>query len=168
MIYELTIPQFTKMLQSLSGILEKGAKYAESKKVGFETLMQTRLAPDQFPLVKQVQMACDTAKLSVARITGKDAPAHTDNETTLAELKTRIDSVIAYLATFKDSDFTGTKDRRITQPRWEGKYLNGDEYLLQHAIPNLYFHITTAYAILRNNGVDVGKKDYLGPMPFKS
>lgn len=167
MIYELTITQFQKMLGNLSTFLEKGAQYAETKKFDMEVLLQTRLAPDQFPLVKQIQIACDTAKLSAARLANKEAPVHADNEKTLAELKTRIDSVIAYLKTFTADDFKDAPTRKISQPRWEGKHITGEEYLVQHATPNLYFHIATAYSILRNNGVDVGKKDYLGKMPFK-
>ena len=169
MYYDIAITQFKKILINLSRILDKGAQYAESKKVDFNTVfLNTRLAPDQFPLSRQIQIACDTAKLGVARLTGKDAPVHQDNETTLQELSTRIEQVLSYLNTFSEKDFDGAENRRITQPRWEGKYLTGEEYLIQHMLPNIYFHVTTAYAILRNNGVDVGKKDYLGEMPYKN
>lgn len=169
MYYDLAITQFKKTLMNLSRILDKGAQYAESKKVDFNTVfLQTRLAPDQFPLVRQIQIACDTAKLGVARLTGKDAPVHQDTETTLPELKTRIDQVVAFLNTFSEKDFDTAAERKISQPRWEGKYLTGEEYLIQHMLPNIYFHVTTAYAILRNNGVDIGKKDYLGEMPYKN
>ena len=112
-------------------------------------------------------MSCDTAKLGVARLTGKTAPVHEDTEKTLPELKARIESVIAWLDTVTPADFEGAAERRISQPRWEGKSLSGAEYAVNHMIPNLYFHVTTAYAILRHNGVDVGKRDYLGPMPFR-
>src|SRR5690606_36492810 len=108
------------------------------------------------------------AKLGVSRLTGKTAPVHDDNETTLAELKTRINDVLGFLADFTPQDFAGAEERQIRQPRWEGKYLTGVEFAIQHAIPNLYFHVTTAYAILRHNGVDLRKKDYLGAMPFKT
>jgi hypothetical protein len=103
-------------------------------------------------------------------LTGRveSAPVHADTETTLPELKARIQAVVDYLAGFKPEDFAGAAERHISQPRWEGKYLTGTEFAIQHAIPNIYFHITTAYAILRHNGVDVGKKDYLGAMPYKS
>ena len=117
--------------------------------------------------MKQIQIACDTAKLCASRVTGKDAPTHPDTEKTMVEVKARIDSVVAYLGTFSSKDFVGLEQKHISQPRWEGQYLLGDEFIIQHAIPNFYFHITTAYAILRHNGVDVGKKDYLGKMPFK-
>ena len=167
MIYDMTVPQFTKMLNNLNLILDKGAQFAEAKKFDVEVLLNGRLAPDQFNLIRQVQIACDTAKLGAARLAGKEAPTHEDNEKTLPELKARINDVVKYLGTFKPEDFQGAHERKISQPRWEGKYLTGAEYATQHAIPNIYFHVTTAYAILRNNGVDVGKKDYLGEMPFK-
>ncbi len=170
MLYELTVVQFSKMLGNLNAILDKGAAFAETKKIDVGVLLNSRLAPDQFNLIRQVQIATDTAKLGVARLTGKveSAPVHADNETTLPELQARIQSVLDYLAQFSPSDFADAAERRVSQPRWEGKYLTGLEFAIQHAIPNLYFHITTAYAILRHNGVDVGKKDYLGQMPYKN
>jgi hypothetical protein len=168
MLYEITIPQFTKMLQNLNKILDKAALYAEAKKFDSEVLLNDRLFPDQFNFIRQIQIACDTAKLGASRLTGKEAPTHEDKEKTLPELKARIESVITYLGTFSESDFKGAEERKISQPRWEGKYLTGKEFVLQHALPNLYFHITTAYSILRHNGVEVGKKDYLGAMPYKS
>lgn len=167
MLYELTAIQFAKILGNLNVMLDKASAYADAKKFSVDVLLQSRLAPDQFNFIRQVQIACDTAKLGVARLTGKSAPVHEDNETTLAELKARIEDVIAYLGTFTAEDFAGAKERHITQPRWEGKYLTGLEYAIHHAIPNIYFHVTTAYAILRHNGVDLGKKDYLGAMPYK-
>lgn len=167
MYYDMTINQFSKMLKNLSGVLDLGARYAEVKKIDFEILLNSRLAPDQFNLIRQVQIACDMAKFCAARLTAKEAPVHEDNEKTLVELQSRINSVISYLKTFTENDFNGANERKITTPRWEGKYLTGHEYFMQHAIPNLYFHVTTAYSILRNNGVDVGKKDYLGELPFK-
>jgi uncharacterized protein len=170
MLYELTVVQFSKMLNNLSAILEKGAQFAEAKKADVNVLLNSRLAVDQFNLTRQVQIACDTAKLGVARLAGKEssAPKHEDGDATLAELQARIQSVVAYLAEFTPEDFADAATRKISQPRWEGKYLTGLEFAIQHAIPNLYFHVTTAYAILRHNGVDVGKKDYLGAMPYKS
>jgi hypothetical protein len=167
MLYDITVPQFTKMLNNLNHILDKGAQSAEARKFDVEVLLNARLAPDQFNLIRQVQIACDTAKLGAARLAGIEAPVHEDNEKTLPELKARINDVIKYLGTFVASDFQGAHERKISQPRWEGKYLTGSEFAVQHALPNIYFHITTAYAILRNNGVDVGKKDYLGEMPYK-
>jgi len=168
MIYEVSIVQFSKMLKNLSAILDKGAQFAEAKKFDNEVLLQSRLAPDQFNLIRQVQIACDTAKLGASRLTGKEAPAHEDKEKTLADLKTRIEETINYLSTFKPEDFNGAMERKVSTPRWEGKYLTGHDYFVHHMLPNIFFHITTAYSILRNNGVDVGKKDYIGELPFKN
>lgn len=170
MLYDLTVVQFSKMLGNLSAILDKAAAYADLKKFDVAVLLNARLAPDQFHLIRQVQIACDTAKLGVARLTGnvETAPVHPDTETTLAELQARIQSVRDYLSGFSVDDFIDAESRSVSQPRWEGKYLTGAEFAIQHALPNIYFHISTAYAILRNNGVDLGKKDYLGPMPYKS
>ncbi len=167
MLYELTIPQFTKTLHNLLVIMDKGVKYAEAKKFEPSVLVNSRLAPDQFDFIRQVQIACDTAKLCAHRLTGKEAPKHDDTEKTMGDLKTRVDQTISYLNTFSKSDFAGAGEKHVSQPRWEGKYLLGNEFVLHHAIPNFYFHVTTAYAILRHNGVDVGKKDFLGEMPFK-
>ncbi|MCP8690095.1 DUF1993 domain-containing protein [Marinobacterium sedimentorum] len=170
MLYDLTVVQFSKMLQNLSAILDKAEAFAEAKKIDVTVLLNSRLAPDQFNFTRQVQIACDTAKLSVARLAGKEssAPKHEDNEATLAELQARIQSVVDYLSGFTREDLAAAETQKITQPRWDGKYLTGREFAIQHALPNIYFHITTAYAILRHNGVDVGKKDYLGSLPYKS
>lgn len=167
MFYEITITQFTKMLQNLTAIIDKGSVFAEGKKFDVDVLLNSRLAPDQFGFIKQIQIACDTAKLGVSRLTGKEAPSHADTEKTLAEVKARIESTIAYLGSFTPKDFVESAARKVSQPRWEGQWLSGEEFAIQHVIPNFYFHMTTAYAILRHNGVDVGKKDYLGMMPFK-
>jgi hypothetical protein len=169
MIYALTVPQFSKMLDNLSAILHKAAAYADSKKFDVAVLLNSRLAPDQFALIRQVQICCDTAKLGVARLTGTldQAPKHADDETTLAQLLQRIEDTKQYLAGFSAADFDEAATRTISQPRWEGKTLTGEQFLIQHMLPNFYFHLTTAYAILRHNGVDVGKKDYLGPMPYQ-
>lgn len=167
MLYDILVPQLTKNLRNLSAILDKGAQLAETKKFEVDILLNARLAPDQFNLIRQVQIACDTAKLGVSRLTGKPAPSHEDNEKTLSEVKSRIDQTISYLNQFSTKDFEGAETRQVTTPRWDGKYLLGTDYVHHHILPNLYFHITTAYSILRHNGVDVGKKDFLGEMPFK-
>lgn len=167
MLYELTNPPFTKMLHNLLAILDKGAQFADAKKIDMEILLNSRLAPDQFSLNRQIQIACDTAKLCAHRLTGKDVPAHPDTEKTLAEFRARIESTIAYLEKCSAADYKGAEGKHISQPRWEGQYLTGEEYVLHHAVPNFYFHVTTAYAILRHNGVDIGKKDYLGKLPLK-
>ena len=169
MIYQTVVPQFSKMLGNLLAILDKAAVHAKEKGYEIDELLQARLAPDQFNLIRQVQVACDTAKLAAARLADKEkiAPSQPDTEKTFAEIKARVQSVVKYLGTFKEADFSGASTRRITQPRWNGKSLSGEEFLLQHAIPNLYFHVTTTYAILRHNGVEVGKSDYLGALPYK-
>lgn len=168
MMYEITVVQFTKMLKNLEAILLKAQSFADSKKIDMSVLLQSRLAPDQFNLLKQVQIACDSAKICVSKLTGKDAPVHDDKETNLADLQKRIAETIAFIATAKEQDFAKAAEVKVTTPRWDGKYLMGHEYVTQHSIPNLYFHITTAYSILRHNGVEIGKKDYLGPMPFRN
>lgn len=167
MIYDLTNTQFIKMLTNLQGILDKSAGYADSKKFEMGVLLEARLAPDQFNFIRQIQIVCDTAKLGASRLTGKEAPTHADTEKTLAEIKARIDSTISYLRGFTPKDYAEASARHISQPRWEGQYLTGEEFVLNHLIPNFYFHISTAYSILRHNGVDIGKKDYLGKMPFR-
>lgn len=167
MLYEMTVPPFIKSLKNLSAILTKAGEFAASKKIDPEVLLQSRLAPDQFPLTRQIQIACDTAKLGVSRLTGKEAIKHDDTEKTLPEMHERIQSVISYLESVSEKDFAGVDQKQITTPRWEGQWLTGKEFAIHHMIPNVYFHVTTAYSILRHNGVEIGKKDYLGPMPFK-
>ena len=167
MIYQVAVPQFTKMLGNLLAIIDAAAKHADEKKFEVGVLLQSRLAPDQFNLIRQVQIACDTAKNCAAKLAGKDAPSYEDTEQTLAEVKARIEKTMSYLRTFSAESFSGAPARRISQPRWQGKTLSGEEFLVQHAIPNFYFHVTTAYAILRHNGVSLGKKDYLGELPYK-
>ncbi len=132
-----------------------------------EVLFQARLAPDQFNFIRQLQICCDVAKFSASSLANKEIPSHPDTEKTLPELKARIEKVVAYLNTFKASDFSDAAARKVTHPRWEGKYLLGEEYFREHAIPNFYFHLSTAYAILRHNGVNIGKKDYLGTFNYK-
>ncbi|MFL5785400.1 MAG: DUF1993 family protein [Bacteriovoracaceae bacterium] len=166
MIYD-QFTQFAKTLHNLSQLLDKGAKYAEAKKFGPEVLLDARLAPDMFPLTRQVQIACDTMKFGVSRLTGKDAPTFDDNEKTIPDLKARIEKTLGYFQSVKEADFKGWEERKVTTPRWEGKWLTGKDYFNQHVVPNVYFHVTTAYAILRHNGVEVGKKDYLGELPYK-
>jgi uncharacterized protein len=167
MLYTITVTQYSKTLENLNSLLDKAVAFAELKKIDVDVLLHSRLAPDQFNFIRQVQIACDMAKFGAARVTGKEAPSHPDTEKTIDELKARIDSVRSYLASFNEADFDGAENRHITQPRWEGKYLTGLEFAIQHSIPNVFFHVTTAYSILRHNGVDVGKKDFLGALPYK-
>lgn len=166
MIYDATVVEFTKILTNLDGMIDKAIHFSEMKKIDSQVLLTSRLAPDQFHFIRQVQIACDSAKLSVARLTEKPAPKHEDTETTAEELKARIASTLAFLATIKAADFAGFETRKVLLPWWGGKHMLGFDFAMQYAIPNVYFHVTTAYAILRHNGVDVGKADYLGALPL--
>lgn len=166
-LYDATIPIFTKVLHNVEGWLDKTAAFAETKKFDPDTLLTARLAPDQFALLRQIQSICDHAKLTSARLTGKEPPSHPDVEKTIADVRARVKTVIDYLATFKREDFAGAEERAITQPRWNGKVLRGGDYLDHYALPNFHFHSTTAYAILRHNGVPLGKSDYIGELPWK-
>jgi hypothetical protein len=167
MLFELTVTQFIKTLHNLSLILDKTEAFCQEKKIDLDFLMNDRLAPDMFNFIRQIQIACDTAKFCASRLTEKNAQPLDDSEKTLLDCKKRIQSTINYLESFSIKDFEAVELKHITTPRWEGKYLTGKEYVIEHAIPNFYFHVTTAYAILRHNGVHIGKKDYLGEMPFK-
>lgn len=163
MYYE-TIGQMKKTLGQLAQWLEAASAHATAKSFDPNVFLSLRLAPDQFPLARQVQVACDTAKLAAARLAGKEAPKHPDTEQTLDELRARAQSVIAYLDGYSAGDFEGAATRRVTQPRWEGQYMLGADYFLEHALPNFFFHATHVYAILRHNGVSLGKKDFLGAL----
>ena len=159
----LTVDIFIHTLSSLSAILEKGAGLAAQKKFDSAILVSSRLAPDMLPLSKQVQIACDTAKKGAARLAGVDAPAFDDNEKTLDELRTRIARTIDYLKTLPASAFDGAEERDIKVPAGERTLeFKGLAYLQRWILPNLFFHVTTAYNILRHNGVEIGKRDYLG------
>jgi len=118
--------------------------------------------------VRQVQVACDTAKLAASRLTGKDAPTHADTEQTIEELKARVTAVIGYLDGLTAKDFEGAATRVVSMPRWEGKVMTGADYFLEHAQPNFFFHVSHTYAILRHNGVALGKRDYLGAITFRT
>ena len=156
--------QIKKTLGQLSTWLDKAETFAKEKSFDPSLYLNFRLAPDQLAFVKQVQIACDTAKLGASRLTGKEAPSHADNEQTLAELCARVASVISYLDGYSEKDFEGTSTRSITQPRWEGKVMTGKDYFFEHVQPNFFFHAAHTYAILRHNGVPLGKKDYLGAL----
>ncbi len=167
-MYYQTISQMKKQLGQLALWLDAAKSYAESKSFDPNSYLGFRLAPDQFAFARQVQTACDTAKLAAARLAGMEAPKHADTEQTLAELKTRAEAVVAYLETFSPKDFNEAATRVVTQPRWEGRVMSGGDYFLEHALPNFYFHLTHAYAILRHNGVPLGKRDFLGTLSLKN
>jgi hypothetical protein len=160
--------QMKKMLGQLDKWLDAAAAHAEKKAFEPNVFLGLRLAPDQFAFARQVQTACDTAKLAASRLSGKDAPSHPDTEQTLDELHARVRSVIAYLDGFSAKDFEGAATRSITQPRWEGKTMSGADYFVEHALPNFFFHLSHAFAILRHNGVNVGKRDYLGALSLRA
>ncbi|HEU0034508.1 MAG TPA: DUF1993 domain-containing protein [Kofleriaceae bacterium] len=167
-LYDLTVPQLTKMLKNLDGWLATAIAYADRRKFDVNNLMKARLAPDQFSFDRQVQTACDNAKFIPARLCGREWPPHPDTETTVEQLRARIASVAEFLDTFKPDDFAGAEDRRISLPWMEGKWMRGEEYVAQFGLPNFYFHITTVYAILRHNGVELGKRDYIGGVPMRA
>jgi hypothetical protein len=167
MYYE-TFLQMKKMLGNLDKWLDAAAAFAQTKSFDPNLFLGFRLAPDQFPFVRQVQAACDTAKLAAARLTGKEAPSHPDTEKTIEELHARVGAVVAYLDGFTANDFEGAATRVVSQPRWEGKVMSGADYFLEHALPNFFFHVTHAYAILRHNGVGLGKRDYLGSLSLRA
>ncbi|MGA3120737.1 MAG: DUF1993 domain-containing protein [Polyangiaceae bacterium] len=167
MIYP-SIRQMNKLLGQLDTWLVKATEYAQKKSFDVNTLLVFRLAPDQYPFVRQVQLSCDHAKFAPARLTGKEAPKHPDDEQTIESLRSRIQSVRTWLDGFSAADLAGAEKRVVTLPRWEGKGLTGEDYLLEYAMPNFYFHVTHAYAILRHNGVDLGKKDYVGQLSLRA
>ena len=165
-LYDLTVPQLTKCLRNLDHWLEAASKHAEHKKFDVNNLLKARLAPDQFAFDRQVQAVCDNAKFVAGRLTGKEWPAHPDTETTVEQLRARIASVIAFLGTFTPDDFAGAEERHISLPWMEGKWMTGMEYVSEFALANFYFHYTTAYALLRHNGVELGKRDFIGGVPM--
>jgi uncharacterized protein len=159
--------EMKKLLGGCSGWLDKAVAHATAKKFDANTLLHARIAPDMFPLARQIQSACDQAKFTAARLAGRDAPSHPDTEQTIDELKKRIATVQAYLDTFKAEDFAGAETRTFGHPRWEGKSMAVLDYLVEHSQPNFYFHLTMTYAILRHNGVEIGKRDFLGAMTYR-
>ena len=167
-MYHETFGQLKKQLRQLDQWIGTAAAFAETKKFEPNSILGFRLAPDQFAFARQVQVACDTAKLAASRLTGKDAPSHPDTEQTLEELQHRVRAVVAYLDGFTAADFAGAATRVVTQPRWEGKVMTGADYFLEHAVPNFFFHLTHAYAILRHVGVPLGKRDYLGALTLRA
>ena len=163
-----TLPVYPVVLQGLANVLEKGEAYAAAKKIDPSVLPLTRLAPDMFALARQVQIACDTAKNGLSRLAGVDAPRFEDNEKTIGELKERIAKTIAYLKTLDGAAIDAAAERTIRFPLGPHRTgeMKGENYLTQFIAPNFYFHTVAAYAILRANGVDVGKMDYLGAIPI--
>jgi hypothetical protein len=164
-MYDVSIPIFTLSLTNLSAILDKAASHEESKKVDPKVIPQARLIVDMLPLSAQIQIACDTAKGAAARLAGVEAPKHEDTEVTLAELKARVAKTLDFIRTIKPEQLQKAETREIVLkfPQTTLKF-TGINYLTNFALPNFFFHVTTAYALLRKNGVDLGKRDFLGPI----
>jgi hypothetical protein len=153
---------FAKTLGNLEKWMEKAETYAKDRGFEVDVLAQARLAPDQYSFVKQVQSTCDQAKFAAAYLTGAKAPSHPDTEQTFAELRQRIQKTAQYVAGVPEKDFAGADERKVAPPWLGGRWFRGSDYLTEMAIPNFFFHATMAYAILRHNGVPLGKMDYIG------
>jgi hypothetical protein len=165
LMYALSAPVFVRMLRNLESVLDKGAAHAAARKIDPAVLVGARLFPDMFPLATQVRVASDFAKGAVARLTGNEPPKYEDNEATFEELKARIAKTVAYVESFKPEQFEGAEARTVTMKmRGEDKTFDGVIYLSNIVLPNFYFHVTTAYDILRHNGVELGKRDFIGPV----
>jgi uncharacterized protein len=164
-MYQASVPGFLQSLAALSAVLDKAAVYATARKIEPSVLLSTRLYPDMFPLIRQVQLAADFAKGGAGRLAGVELPKYPDTETTIDELKARIGKTVAFLKDLKPPQIDGSEGKDITIPiGGQPHTFKGQAYLLTFALPNFYFHLTTAYAILRHCGVEIGKRDFLGPL----
>jgi uncharacterized protein len=162
-MYSASVPVFVRLLKNLDGFLDKAVAYAETKKIEHNTLLTARTAPDMLNFTKQVQIATDNAKGCVARLAGVDIPKYEDNEATFAELKARLAKTVAFLESIKPEQVNGSEDKDIVLNFGPNKFeYKGLNYLLSFASFNIFFHVTTAYNILRHNGVDLGKRDFIG------
>jgi uncharacterized protein len=163
-LYDASIPVFTQMLGGLSRVLTVAETHAQNKKIDAAALLQARLFPDMFSTLRQVQVACDFAKSVSARLAGVDVPSFEDNEASFADLQARIAKTVAFMGGLSQAQFVGSATREIVTQAGtpKEKRFTGQSYLLTYGLPHFFFHVTTAYAVLRSNGVEVGKKDYLG------
>jgi hypothetical protein len=162
-MYQASVPRFANILGNLSNILDKTQAHIDAKKIDVAALTSYRLFPDMFPLSRQVQIACDTASGVVARLAGMEIPKDEDTEKTIPELKARIAKTIAFIQSVPQAQIDGTEDKAIVTKRGDKEtHYKGMQFLLGHAVPNFYFHVTTVYNMLRHNGVEIGKRDYLG------
>jgi hypothetical protein len=162
-MYQASVPRFVNVLKNLSAILDKAQAHVDAKKIDPLALTTFRLFPDMFPMTRQVQIACDSAKGAVARLAGVDIPKHEDTEQTLADLKVRIAKTIEFMQSVPAQKIDGTEGKDIVLKQRSGEVqFKGMQYLLGFALPNVYFHVTTTYNMLRHNGVEVGKQDFLG------
>ncbi|MFC4312390.1 DUF1993 family protein [Steroidobacter flavus] len=163
-MYQASVPAFIRSLNNLASILEKAAAHAQARKIDDSVLLNSRLYLDMFPLVRQVQIATDTARSGAGRLAGVEFPAYEDKEATFQDLALRIRNTITYLESLQPAQIDGSEDKTISwQSRSSTKSMQGLPYLMNHLLPNIHFHVTTAYGILRHNGVEIGKKDFLGP-----
>ena len=162
-MYDTLVPTTNRMLGNLSNFLDKAEAFAAAKKIDATVLLNSRLAPDMFPLTRQIQIAADMTKGAAARLSGTELPKYEDNETTISELKGRIAKTLAFVNGIDAAKYTGSEDRDVTlQMRTGERRFKGLDYLRDYVLPNVYFHVTTAYAILRHNGVELGKNDFVG------
>ena len=162
-MYQASAPRFANMLKNLSALLDKAQAHCEARKIDPAALTGFRLYPDMFPFTRQVQIACDTAKGAVARLAGVEIPKHEDTEQTLADLKARIAKTLAFIDSVKAAQVDGSEAKEVVLKMRAGELkFTGLQYLMGHAYPNFYFHVTTAYNILRHNGVEIGKRDFVG------
>ena len=165
-MYYRVISQCTQTLKNMETWLDKAEQHAAAKEFDASILMTSRLAPDMQPFVYQVQSACDYVKGAAAWLSGQKPPKHEDNEQTLDELRTRIRKTVAFAESVKQAQYANASEHNVSLSWMPGKVIGGEDYLMQITIPNAFFHVSMAYAILRHNGVDVGKRDFLGPMNF--
>jgi hypothetical protein len=163
-MYYHVILQCTQALKNLESWLDKAEQHAAAKKFDVGVLMTSRLAPDMKPFIYQVQSACDYVKAAATWLSGQTPPKHEDNEQTIDEVRTRIRKTVAFAESVKEAEYADASERKVSLSWAPGKVLGGEDYLFQMTIPNTFFHIAMAYAILRHNGVDIGKMDFLGPI----
>lgn len=162
-MYQASVPRFVNILKNLTGILDKAQAHVDAKKIDVLILTNYRLFPDMLPMTTQVLIACDAAKGVVARLAGIEIPVYEDNEKTLSDLKVRIAKTIAFIESVTPAQIDGTEDKDIVTKRGDKEtHYKGMQFLLGHALPNFYFHVTTTYNILRHNGIEIGKRDFLG------
>ena len=154
--------EMKKLLAHTLAWIDRAEAHATAKGYDASILLEARLAPDMFPLVRQFQSACDSAKFAAAFTAGKEPPSHPDTEKTFGELRTRISSVVEYLGTFGEADFANADAGEVKRPRWEGKSMRATDYLVEQGLPNYFFHLNMIYALLRHNGVELGKRDFMG------
>jgi hypothetical protein len=166
-LYQFSVPIFIKQLGGLKNVLMKAEAFAKEKGISEEEFLKQALAPDMFPLLKQVQVACDHAKGATARLSGLEVPKFEDNEKTFAELYARIDKTIAFVKTAPQGMFAGAGEREVALAYWKGRHMSGLGYLRESALPNFFFHVTTAYDIVRHAGVAIGKSDYINGLSLE-